>query len=337
MKKHITIITFLASASMHMLAMDQAPQNIQALARTSAELQNLRDTQTYLQSSSAQSLHAAVTQTQQVAAGMPHADHKRSYDQITPAGAGPADGVAMIDQAFGPNKKRLFVCGIDGCPYTTTEKSNLTRHQRRHTGEKFVCSIDGCTKSYVSKRGLTNHQRYHTGEKFVCGIDGCIYATTDSYNLHRHQHRHVHAGEKFVCHINGCTASYASKNGLTYHQCHHHSGERPSSFVAPATVRPIAPTQHQPAPAQPQPQPEPERAAALLQSQQKATQPAPFIFPIRPLAQHTRRVMLTYPDGPHGSPVLMIEPAPKEYWITVSSMLALRQQKNNVITNGGIS
>ena len=67
-----------------------------------------------------------------------------------------------IRQKINSNLDRSFVC--DTCHKGFTQKYNLKKHQRIHTGEKaFKCET--CSKSFTQKGQLKSHQIVHTGAK----------------------------------------------------------------------------------------------------------------------------------------------------------------------------
>src|SRR5579863_8067932 len=123
-------------------------------------------------------------------------------------------------------KSRWYLCTI--CDKNVT---NLTRHKRKHTGEKqFACDI--CNKKFSENDNFQKHIRIHTGEKpFACnqcdqkfsrngslkkhiltihmGIKPYVYSYSFScalcdqvfkqkYNLQRHMQVHARR-ESFPC------------------------------------------------------------------------------------------------------------------------------------------
>uniref|UniRef100_A0A8C1E406 C2H2-type domain-containing protein n=1 Tax=Cyprinus carpio carpio TaxID=630221 RepID=A0A8C1E406_CYPCA len=111
-----------------------------------------------------------------------------------------------------PNKN--FKCVF--CGKSFEYLSHMTRHMRKHSGEKpYICTV--CGKRFAQKTYLTTHQRTHSGERpYSCMECGKT-------------HMRTHSGEKpFVCTV--CGKRFAQKTYLRIHQ-RTHSGERPYSCM----------------------------------------------------------------------------------------------------------
>ncbi|XP_050962299.1 oocyte zinc finger protein XlCOF22-like [Labeo rohita] len=162
---------------------------------------------------------------------VPSDDQVQSNVHQTQAEEQPLDGATLGDSiteshlspdvGFIPNNlnfdetvtaKKKFKCVF--CGKTFEYLSHMTRHMRKHSGEKpYVCSV--CGKRFAQKTYLTTHERTHSGERpYACMECGKSFSQKSSLNVHIRSH----TGEKpYSC--SHCGKSYAFKIALRTHRC----------------------------------------------------------------------------------------------------------------------
>jgi uncharacterized Zn-finger protein len=79
-------------------------------------------------------------------------------------------------------KRKTFICSH--CKKGFSEKNNLKRHKKVHTGERpFQCPH--CKHAFAEKSNLIEHIRTHTGEKpFICSHCGKAFASHSTFTSH---------------------------------------------------------------------------------------------------------------------------------------------------------
>ncbi|XP_055306936.1 gastrula zinc finger protein XlCGF52.1-like, partial [Sitodiplosis mosellana] len=139
--------------------------------------------------------------------------------------------------------QRRFECYL--CKYSTSYKSHLVKHMRKHTGDKpFKCEF--CARGFTVKSSLTTHMRTHANDfPFHCSIcrQGfkvkkakeahekscnqrryecylCKYSTLYKPSLVTHMRKHT--GDKpFRC--SHCSERFVQKSNLNQHMKRHHN------------------------------------------------------------------------------------------------------------------
>ena len=145
---------------------------------------------------------------------------KDAVIQVPHGGGSAVKGDSVVRRDFSRTRKdKPFKCEL--CPSSFQHKTNLTTHNRLHTGEKlFECS--DCKKKFTGSLNLTIHLRTHTGEKpFECPT--CKKKFNHSSSLTTHLR--THTGEKpFECPT--CKKKFNHSSSLTTH-LRTHTGEKP--------------------------------------------------------------------------------------------------------------
>ncbi|XP_025126108.2 zinc finger and SCAN domain-containing protein 5B-like [Bubalus bubalis] len=111
------------------------------------------------------------------------------------------------------------------CKKSFPYQSQLTLHQRTHTGERpFQCDV--CAKGFIQPSDLRVHQWIHTGEKpYSCDL--CLKKFTHDSTLCTHKRTHTQE-KPFRC--EQCDRAFGHRGNLNVHR-RTHSGLKP--YVCP--------------------------------------------------------------------------------------------------------
>ncbi|XP_042233476.1 zinc finger and BTB domain-containing protein 7C-like isoform X3 [Homarus americanus] len=98
-----------------------------------------------------------------------------------------ANSNSPIVQNIEQLQEKPYSCTL--CSFRTAYQSNLTAHQRTHTGERpFLCPY--CPSQFARKSHLKQHLSTHTGEKpYACQY--CSYRSSRMSYLKRHMETHT--------------------------------------------------------------------------------------------------------------------------------------------------
>lgn len=109
---------------------------------------------------------------------------------------------------------RPYKCQI--CSYASRNSSQLVVHLRTHTGDTpFPCSL--CPSTFKINSDLKRHMRTHTGEKpFKCSICERAFAIKGNLQMHLKVN---HSDSKLKCDV--CQFETCSKKKLKEHKRHH--------------------------------------------------------------------------------------------------------------------
>jgi uncharacterized Zn-finger protein len=88
-------------------------------------------------------------------------------------------------------KENRYLCDIEGCGYSTGDKSNFNRHKLKHGTERnYVCSV--CGKAFKVSSNLRTHELIHKKDrekKYVCSVCEKAFDELTRFTEHQTTHR----------------------------------------------------------------------------------------------------------------------------------------------------
>lgn len=116
-------------------------------------------------------------------------------------------------------KKKQYSC--DRCPYLTTKKADLNKHEKDiHDIKTWSCSK--CGKICNSKKYLQQHEKSHLEGLCYCEICGKFYKAKRTLEQHLKSHEKSYIKPEFECKT--CKRSFSTKYVLNYHIKSQHLG-----------------------------------------------------------------------------------------------------------------
>ena len=87
-------------------------------------------------------------------------------------------------------KGKPFKCHVDGCEYTSNNRTDLSRHQAKHSTEKIhVCQLCGWSTKWPKNIRVHNLMKHTEKRKFKCSL--CKYTCKRNTDLRQHMFRHT--------------------------------------------------------------------------------------------------------------------------------------------------